>query len=88
MTLSGRLTEIRERLICSGRYGNGWSEVVDATVCQEAIDRIAQLDAALRKYGAHIAGCEWERNEDENNADCDCGLREALQSETKGELGE
>lgn len=41
--------------------------------------RVDALQAALHKYGSHIAGCEWERIEDEDNQACDCGLREELE---------
>jgi hypothetical protein len=52
MTLTDRLTEVRERLLLSGDYGPGWSATCDATVCQEALDRIRELAAALRRIAA------------------------------------
>jgi hypothetical protein len=44
MTLTEILTEIRERLLCSGEYGPGWSATADATGVGDAMARIAHLE--------------------------------------------
>lgn len=58
MTLTDRLTEVRERLLLSGDYGPGWSATCDATVCQEALERIEALEAALREGVEAVAHAE------------------------------
>jgi len=45
MTLIDRLTDLRTRLIDSGKWDNVSSDVVEATIVGEAIDRIRDLEA-------------------------------------------
>jgi hypothetical protein len=84
VTLVEILTEVRNRLLDSGDWGIGWSATADATAVMDAIDRIAQLEAALTiiaKMGEkhpdpYVEGLWFAGH-----------ARQGLAKETKGEQG-
>jgi hypothetical protein len=59
MTLMDRLTDLRTRLIDSGKWDNVSSDVVEATIVGEAIDRIRELEAFQVWVEDQEGHCGW-----------------------------
>lgn len=70
------LTKQHEKLLAAREL----SAQVSATMRDESVaksERIARLEGAIRKYGQHINGCQWQVFPP-GSRDCSCGLHSII----------